>query len=85
MQQMRSTEEMALQAKTRTKLTCKNRHSHTTLAKTQHTHTLVPHTYYKKGGGILLQVLYYLESHCFDRENLNISDLATVYENSQFS
>jgi len=38
MQLMRSTEEMALQAKTRTKLTCKNRNNHTTLANTQHTH-----------------------------------------------
>ena len=69
---MRSTEEMALQAKTRTKLTCNNRHNHATLAKAQkthiHTHT-VPHTYYTKGG-IFLQVLYYLESHCFDRGNL---------------
>jgi len=76
MQLMRSTEEMALQAKTRTKLTCKNRHNHPILAKTQNTHTLVPHIYYEKGGGIFLQVLNYLESRCFDRENLNISDLA---------
>jgi len=83
---MRSTDEIALQAKTRTKLTCKNRYNRTTLAKTQntHTHTLVPHTYHEKGGGIFLQVRYYLESHCFDKENLNISDLATVYESSQF-
>jgi len=36
---MRSTEEMALQAKTRTKLTCKNTHNRTTLAKTQNIHT----------------------------------------------
>ena len=79
---MRSTEEMNLKAKTRTKLTCKNRHNHTSLARTQH--TLVPHTYHEKGGSIFLQVLYYLESRCFDRENLNISDLATVYESSQF-